>query len=347
MTTTSAPPAAAAWSPRVLAEDGQIRIDHYAAPRASRTLVIVFDPLLYPAERPHFGQDFLRKLGVDIVAVRKKAENFYQPLSREAFVDAVGPLLPRYGRVVAYGSSLGAYAALYFCRDLDCDVIASSPRVSAHPRYGAKVWQQQVRFQHRPFDAREPARCRAIVVYDPKEALDRRYIEGEVLPQFVGAVVLRVPYSGHPSNHFLAEIGFIAPFVRAVIAGRPQPLLDRRQRVRSATYHQVLAALCAQRAKLRWADGLIERSLALNARNMLAHRTLGQIRLQQRRWAEATAALEAALALGPNDPLTRSLLAQARNAAARPKAAAPAVERPVRHARRPLADRLRSWWRRR
>jgi tetratricopeptide (TPR) repeat protein len=348
MTTTSAPAATApaSWPQRVLLEDEQIRIDHFCAPRRSRTLVITFDPLLFLAQRPHFGQDFLRRLGVDIVAVRKKTENFYQPLARAAFVDAVGPLLQRYQRVVAYGSSLGAYAALYFCRDLDCEVIASSPRVSVHPRYGSKVWQRQVAFRHEPFDPRAAVRCRAIVVYDPKEPLDRRFMEGEVLPQFSRALVLRVPYSGHPSNHFLSEIGFIAPFVRAVIAGTAHPPLDRRQRVRSATYFQVVAALCAQRGKLRWADALIERSLALNARNMLAHRTLGQIRLHQRRWVDAAAALEAALALSPDDPLTRTLLAQAREASARPPGDGPPAGRPGQRSRA-LKERLRSWVRRR
>jgi hypothetical protein len=333
---------AASWQHAVLHEDEQIRIDHFVRRQRARVLVITFDPLLYLAGRPHFGQDFLRKMAVDIVAVRKKGEDFYQSLSRDTFVAAVQPLLSRYGRVVAYGSSLGAYAALYFCRDLDCEVVASSPRVSVHPHYGAKVWQRKVDFRHQPFDTLVPPRCRAIVIFDPKEPLDRRYIEGEVLPQFPQAAVMRVPYSGHPSNHFLAEIGFIAPFVRAVVAGAAHPPLDRRQRVRSSTYFQVLAALCTQRRKPRWADALIERALALNAKNMLAHRTLGQLRLQQRRWSDAVAALEATLALSPNDALTRSLLEQARErlAAPAPEAVAPALRA---HRARALAGRVRAW----
>ncbi|HMO45606.1 MAG TPA: hypothetical protein PKB14_06200 [Rubrivivax sp.] len=336
-------PPAAGWQQRVLHEDDATRIDYFVQSRPARVLAIVFDPLLYLSDRPHFAQDFLRRMAVDIVAVRRKGEDFYQSLSREAFLAAVQPVLGRYRRVVAYGSSLGAYAALYFCRDIDCEVVASSPRVSVHPRYGAKVWQSRVEFRHQPLaSAAQPApRCRAIVIFDPKEPLDRRYIEGEVLPQFGQAEVLRVPYSGHPSNHFLAEIGFISPFVRAVVAGTARPLLDRRQRVRSSTYHQVLAALCAQRGKPRWAGALVERSLALNAKNMLAHRSLGQLRLQQQRWSDAAAALEAALALSPGDALTQSLLKQARegsSAAARPAAPPRRV-----HDLRAIAGRLRSW----
>lgn len=331
-----------AWRHGVLHDDEQIRIDHFAQTKRSRVLVITFDPLLYLSGKPHFGQDFLRKLAVDIVAVRKKGEDFYQSLSRETFLAAVQPVLRRHSRVIAYGSSLGAYAALYFCRDIDCEVVASSPRVSAHPHYGAKVWQRKVEFRHQPFDARVRPRCRAIVIFDPKEPLDRRYIEGEVLPQFPHATVMRVPYSGHPSNHFLAEIGFIAPFVRAVVAGATQPTLDRRQRARSSTYFQVLAALCAQRRKLRWADALIERSLALNPKSLLANRTLGQIRLQQRRWSEAVVALETTLALSPDDALSRSLLNQARERLAAPM---PELAPPSRRRRdvRAIASRLRAW----
>lgn len=332
---------AQSWRQHVLHDDAQIRIDLFARSPRARVLAITFDPLLYLADKPHFGENFLRRLGVDIVAVRKKDENFYQPLSREAFVAAVQPVLGRYRRIVAYGSSLGAYAALYYCRDIDCEVLASSPRVSVHPRFGAKVWQRRVEFRHQPFDATVQPRCRAIVIFDPKEPLDRRYIDGEVLPQFAQALVMRVPYSGHPSNHFLAEIGFIAPFVRAVIAGAAHPPLDRGQRVRSATYFQVLAALCAQRRKPRWADALIARSLALNAKNMLAHRTQAQIRMLQRRWPEAVAALETALTFSPEDPLTHSMLKQAREAqaAALPKPA-PARRR---QGVRAFAGRLRTW----
>lgn len=333
---------AATWRHAVRHDDEQIRIDWFAQSKSSSVLVITFDPLLYLADKPHFGENLLRKLPVDIVAVRKKDENFYQSLSREAFVAAVQPVLRRYRRIVAYGSSLGAYAALYFCRDIDCEVIASSPRVSAHPDYGAKAWQSKVEFRHQPFAAIVQPRCRAIVIFDPHEPQDRRYIEGEVLPQFPQAEVMRVPYSGHPSNHFLGEIGYIAPFVRAVVAGAARPMLNRRQRVRSSTYFQVLAAQCAQRGKPRWAGALIERSLVLNPRNTLAHRTLARLRLQQERWAEAVVALESALRLSPEDALTHSLLKQAREQLA-PQAAEVASAQRREHRARKIAGRLRAW----
>lgn len=316
----------------VLLDDAHTRIEHFHRGGEGGTLVVTFDPLLYLWTRPPFGHEFLRKQALDVVAVRKKDENFYQPLSREAFEAAVGPVAARYARVVSYGSSLGAYAALYYGRDEPWTVVASSPRNSTHPVYGARVWQQRARYEHQRFTPDVQPRCQAIIVYDPRDAIDRRYLEGEVLPQFAGAEVMRVPFAGHPANQVLAEMGFIAPFVRAVVAGRPRaeyPVLDRRaQRTRSHSYFQVLALACLQHRHVAWADALIAHALALHPTNMLVLRTRGMVRLAQHRWAEAVAPLETALAASPDDPLTQSLLAKARAGEPAPPLPPPPVATP-------------------
>jgi tetratricopeptide (TPR) repeat protein len=297
----------------VLLDDEHVRIDYWRRGSKGGTLAVTFDPLLYLCDKPPFGHEFFAKQGIDVVSVRKKAEHFYQPLTRAAFATALRPLKTRYARIVCYGSSLGAYAALYYARDLPWTVIASSPRVSVHPVYGAQIWQQRCGFRHEPFRADAAVRCDAIIFYDPRDAIDRRYIEGEVLPQFTRARVVRVPFAGHPANQFLGDIGYIAPYVRAVVAGTTPPALQRRaHRARSATYHQVLALTCVQHGHVAWADALVQRALALNPRRMLAHRTLGLVRLAQQRWSDAQAALEFALEFDPQDPYSLALLARAR-----------------------------------
>lgn len=297
-----------------LLDDEHVRIEHWRRGGTGAALVVTFDPLRYLWTKPPFGREFLGKQGLDVIAVRKKAENFYQPLSRQAFEAAVLPAAARYTRVVAYGSSLGAYAALYFCRDLPWTVVASSPRVSVHPVYGTKLWQQRCEFLHELFEPGAPARCHAVIFYDPRDPIDRRYLDGEVLPQFPRAEVMRVPFAGHPANQFLGDIGHIAPYMRAVLAGSARPPLRRRaNRARSASYHQVLALLCLQRGHVEWADTLAQRALALAPKRMLVQRTLGQVRLAQCRWSEAEATLQAALALDPEDPYTATLLKQAQS----------------------------------
>ncbi|MCP5272953.1 MAG: hypothetical protein H6932_17280 [Burkholderiaceae bacterium] len=307
---------AGAVTSTVLLDDDEIRIEHFERGGAGGTLVVTFDPIAYFWDRPPFGHEFLRKQSLDVIAVRKKSENFYQPLSREAFDAAVAPVAARYARVFSYGSSLGAYAALYFGRDEPWTVIASSPRNSSHPVYGAKVWQKKVPFRHEPMRPDVTPRCNAIILYDPRDGIDRRYLDGEVLPQFPDADVRRVPFSGHPSNQVLSEMGFIAPFVRAVLSGSPRatwPTLDRRgARQRSAAYFQVMAQHAVQKQHIACADALVARSLALKPASMLALRVQGTVRLAQRRWTDAEAVLAQALALSPQDPLTQSLLDRAR-----------------------------------
>jgi tetratricopeptide (TPR) repeat protein len=297
----------------LLFDDEHTCIEHLQRGGQDAALVITFDPLLYLIIKPPFGYEFLNKQGLDVVAVRKKSENFYQPLTRADFEAAVTPVAKRYARVFGYGSSLGAYAALYFCRDQPWTVIASSPRVSVHPVFGHQAWQQRCEWQHERFDTTTTPRCHAIIIYDPYDAIDRRYLQGEVLPQFAQADVVRLPFAGHPANNFLADIGYIAPYVRALLAGTTPPPLRRRDlRTRSATYFQVLALLCLQRGHVDWADALIQRAMALNPNRLLVQRTLGLVRLAQRRWTEAESAIRSALAVNPQDPYTIALLEQAR-----------------------------------
>ena len=329
--TPTSPPAAAV-TVEVLLDDEDSRIEwHRPDEAAARPLLITFDPLLYLWPKPAFGLDFLLRQGVQVVAVRRKSEHFYQLLSREAFTAAVAPALAGHARVIAYGSSLGAYAALYYGRDLDAEVIALSPRVSVHPVFGHPAWQDKVAFRHALFTTEPLPRCRAIVAYDPREPTDRRFIDEGLAPFFPRAVHLRLPYAGHPAAQFLGDMHYLSPWIRAVVAGRPAPPLDRRGGRRlSATWYQVVADLCARRGRLALADALVNRSLVLREGNMLAHRTRGLVKTLQRDWDAAIAALERAAGFDPADPLTQAMLARARkgqDAARLPPPLAAAVSR--------------------
>lgn len=328
-TSTRSTVAAAPPPPAALIDDDEIRIDwlRFGGQR-SDTLVVTFDPLAYLTDKPPFGHDFLRRQGVDLLAVRKKKDNFYQPLSRAAFVAALQPLLGLYRRVVAYGSSLGAYAALYFCRDVDCTVIASSPRVSAHPRYGDALWQSRVAFRHELFDARTTPRCTAHILYDPKDRIDRPFIEDHVLLQFPAAHVMRLPYSGHPTNHFLSEIGFIAPFVRAVVARDSLPAPDLSRKGQSAAYLVTLAQACTGRGKPGWSERLVDRALQINPHHPAALRTRGRNAMLRGDWHGARSVFEDAIARTPGDHLARHWLALTLKSLASPPAEPPRVAEP-------------------
>ncbi len=328
------------WVTQVLHEDEHIRIEWTTRGEPGDTVAVTFDPIHVQAGQPAYAGAFLHKAGVDTLAVRKKAEHFYQPLSRESFDSIAAPCLQRYPRRLAYGSSLGAYAVLYFCRDGFDLVISSSPRVSPHPRHGADFWRQRVVFLHEAFDPVEPATSAAVVFYDPHDDLDRQFVQEELRPAWPRARFRPVPYSGHPTNQFLAEIDFIAPFIRSVVAQTPAPELCRRRKARSATYHQVLAMGCLRHRKPIWALNLAERALQMNPAVSLARRTRGQALLALGRIEEAEACLNEFLQQHPLDGEAQGAMRMLQRQRAAEAAAREAQARPPTGALAWLRQRL-------
>jgi hypothetical protein len=266
-----------AWAQRVVYEDEHVVMEWTVRTPATDALAVTFDPILVEPSQPAYAATFLQRAGIDTLCVRKKREHFYQPLSRAAFEAAAAPVFAHYRRRLAYGSSLGAYAVLYFCAHGFETVISSSPRVSAHPRFGRPYWQERAPFQHERFSAAQPASSGAVVFYDPHDALDRRLVDEELRPAWPQARFVAVPYAGHPANEFLSEIGYIGPFVQAVVRGLPEPALDRRGRKsRSFSYRHVLAMACLRHGKPRWAERLCRAALAMKPDLVAVKLTLGQ-----------------------------------------------------------------------
>ena len=291
-----------ARSHEVVYEDEHVLMEWSVRSPPTDTVAVTFDPIFVDPEQPAYAAAFLHRAGVDTLCVRKKQEHFYQPLSRAQFDAAAAPVLGNYRRRLAYGSSLGAYAVLYFCAHGFEVVISSSPRVSAHPRFGRPHWQKRVTFEHAWFDAARPATSGAVVFYDPHDEMDRSFVDDNLRPAWPQARIVAVPYAGHPANQFLSEIGYIAPFVSAVSAGKTPPELDRHSaKARSFTYRLRLAAACLVHGKARWAESLCRQALGMKPDITGVKLTLGRALMAQGRLDEAEAALLEFQAAYPQD----------------------------------------------
>lgn len=293
---------APAHAHEVVYEDEHVLMEWSVRTPATDTIAVTFDPILVDPSQPSYAAAFLHKTGIDTLCVRKKSEHFYQPLTRERFEQAANPVLAHYRHRLAYGSSLGAYAVLYFCAHGFETVISSSPRVSAHPRFGRPHWQERAPFTHTFFDPAQPATSGAVVFYDPHDAMDRHFVEEGLRPAWPRAQFVAVPYAGHPANQFLSEIGYISPFVQAIARGRAPPALDRRgTKAHSFTYRHMLAAACLRHGKPHWAERLCRQALEMKPDLVAIKLTLGQALLALGQLDKAESALADFLQKYPQD----------------------------------------------
>src|SRR5699024_9169159 len=113
-----------------LFDNGESRIEYYKKLQKTDQVMITFDSINMVWSNPSFAFKLLCKQNVDIIAERKRKKKTYQQdLSQEDFVNTVSVLVEGYKDKIAYGFSLGAYAALYFASLLDCRILAISPRL--------------------------------------------------------------------------------------------------------------------------------------------------------------------------------------------------------------------------
>lgn len=200
-------------------------------------------------DRPGFGEDFLRQSGVSAVHVMGRREDWYQyPEMIEAMV-AVRQATAGAERVMTYGTSMGAYAALRFADAAGANAaLAISPQYSIDPAkvpFETRWLQDGHRILWMPeIDGELVCGCRPVVVFDPagEDGPHVRLIEAEI-----DIVPVDLRYSKHPSTTYLVEAGLLKPLVFDVLSGvfdAPAFKREAAQRRRhSATYLSRLAEL--------------------------------------------------------------------------------------------------------
>jgi tetratricopeptide (TPR) repeat protein len=233
-----------------------------------QALVITFQPMrVMGVDEPGFGEEFLLRNGYDVVCVQKRRESWYQDLSFADFQAAVSDWAEKYDDVVMYGSSVGAYAALYYSGAVDARVLALSPLMSLHPtlrEVGLGYSRPDVTFLHKRLaEVVKPLNGTSVIVFDPLDSTDMAFIEREVYPAAPSARYVKLRYSGHPSIEAIHEMGMLKDVVlRYLNAPSEFKILSRRAKARSKRLLSNLAAHCERRGKFDAALTLVDRALA-------------------------------------------------------------------------------------
>jgi tetratricopeptide (TPR) repeat protein len=182
--------------------------------------VVTFDSFtdFRTLDRPGFGEFFLDRAGIDAIHVLSRDNDWYQYPDIPAAMACVRAAAQGYARVVTYGSSMGAYAALRLGGLAGAHAaLALSPQFTIDPAIvpWETRWPESAKL-YTPLWERTlplPALPEAYIVYDPVDN-DRKH--AALYAKHLQFKSIRLPLCGHPVTGFLADIGLLQVLIRAV-----------------------------------------------------------------------------------------------------------------------------------
>ncbi|KAA0017497.1 hypothetical protein F0A16_13165 [Salinicola corii] len=159
-------------------------------------------------------RDFCLKNGYNNIYVSCSDEDRFQSLSIEIFESAVTPYI-RDKQVISYGTSVGAYAAIYFGGGINARIVAFSPRNSFHPIFN---WQSK-KFKHCYLRDTVCSSITPTIIYDPFEKTDHRYVTECIMPAYRKLNVVTLDNCGHTTSLALSQAGLLKGFVLKAFQG--------------------------------------------------------------------------------------------------------------------------------
>jgi tetratricopeptide (TPR) repeat protein len=326
---------------QILYESAELRVVA-VRPHQSRSAVVTFQSYVHnrTLDRSGFGEAFLLKYGIDAVHVICRGNEWFQYDDIHPALDTAAREIRGYENRVAYGLSMGGYAAINFSDWLGVDrVIAISPQYSIDPRRmpAETRWlpdRHRIAFIQDRIDRLAGTAPPAFIVYDNQFALDCLHVAK--IAQTVPVTEIPIPYSGHPTDRVLVEAGLLSGLVRQLIEGDFDPHAFARELAARApetpAYHiNRAAALPAGNVDERLQ--LTRRAAALAPQSPLYQWHLSEALSKAGRHKEALLIVRRVAAAMPGDPevlnaLSRTLerahrLPEAIDAAAQAVALAP------------------------
>lgn len=228
----------------------------------SDTIIVTFQPFDYVGfDRAGFGEDYFSSLGLDVLCFKPKRNVWYQDITTGMVEHYCRALLKGYSRRISYGSSMGAYAALYFAQALAVDkVIAISPQYSPRPvdTPFEDRWhdvRRRMGYSHR---WRDSVQQHAYFIYDSRMTSDRRHVEC-LKSVFPNHDEIALPFSGHPSATALFECRRLSTLIRDLIEDVPISVRQLRADIRSGSQHYASSLLFASVERHgSWSIGLFQ-----------------------------------------------------------------------------------------
>jgi len=172
--------------------------------------------------RSGFGQSFFAREGLTAIHVLSAGNDWYQHAEMDEALACIRAATQGAARLLAYGSSMGGYAAIRFADAIGAThALALSPQYTIDRRRFPKErrwYNDQRRIAFRA-DYNGAIACRAdvVVAYDPMMPMDAAHIDR--IAADVPVRRLRLPHAGHPVAPFLNEVDLLQPLALDMARG--------------------------------------------------------------------------------------------------------------------------------
>ncbi|WP_137719764.1 tetratricopeptide repeat protein [Methylobacillus flagellatus] len=289
MAKTQPSASALSWSVDTITVETDTQIDYIKndVKKTKRTLIFTFANLQdAQGAGLGYGGKFLLEQGYDIIAFKtaRNRNNWFQGISESAFEkieQAITASGRKYKVRAGYGSSMGGFGALAFSRLLKMDiVVAISPQIDITQDWDTRwgTYAKKIKFRYFINSDAISKGCKYYLVCDPYDPDYQHASRFQALAIKDNVTLIKLPYSGHPSGHFLSEIGRLKTMVVDLFSGKSPDLAGMREGRRiSAAYLSTLADVCVAKNKLRWATDLYKSAIALMPTALAAARLHTQV----------------------------------------------------------------------
>jgi len=201
---------------------------------------------------------------------------------------------------------MGGYASIALSKLLNFDiVVAISPQHSIDEEFDSR-WRNyadRINFKYRISRDSVKQNCNFFIIYDDKD-LDELHVRRllDVLP-ISYTQLIKLPFTGHPSSHYLSEVGLIKNLVIQIAnKGSLDDFNFFANKKLSKTYLYNFSQNLFKRSRLSWALSTINSSILIDGEVAVFHAHKSRVLEKMGSINEAIIFIKNAIMLDPDNP---------------------------------------------
>ncbi len=221
------------------------------------------------------GSGFIQRDGAGALHVISLKDDWFQTFDPQPVLDLIEVHKPAGARIILFGSSMGAFAAIAFSRRLQADlVLVGGPQVLVDVDHAFDLrWRERWRAikdrgELRLPDARQGMAQSTLylVFYDPWTREDRGH--AQLLWGLRNVRLFRLPAAGHPVFYHLMDLGLWVAFMQAALTKDFDAIegllrVYRHTRMKSYAYVCTLGMILRERGSYLKAASIYDRASAM------------------------------------------------------------------------------------